>query len=127
MKALRLILILLELVVALNAVGGGLYGLGGAAGVPLELLRGSPFQSYFWPSAILLVVVGGSMLAAAVLLLLRPRLGALASVGAGLVLAGWLGVQFAIIGLKQPVLIVVALVVIGLGLLLMRHVAARPD
>ena len=52
MKALRIILIVLELVVALNAVGGGIYGLGGAKGVPVELLRGSPFQSYFWPNLI---------------------------------------------------------------------------
>ena len=67
MKASRIILIVLELVVALNAVGGGIYGLAGAAGVPVALLRGSPFQSYFWPSLILLVVIGGSMLTAALL------------------------------------------------------------
>jgi hypothetical protein len=128
MKALRIILIVLELVVALNAVGGGIYGLAGAAGVPVELLRGSPFQSYFWPSLILLVAVGGSMLTAALLMTLRPRLGALISVGAGLVLAGWIGVQIAIIGFMswlQPTLFVVALVVIVLSVTSVRRGATE--
>jgi hypothetical protein len=127
MKTLRAILIALELIVGLNAAGGGIYGLRGAESVPLELLRGSPFQSYFWPSLILLVAVGGSMLTAAALLLLRPRLGPWASCGAGLVLATWLGVQFAIIGFFQRALVIVALVVIGLVLVLVRQSAATPD
>ena len=51
---------------ALNAFGGGYYGLAGAAGVPTEWLKGSPFPDYFVPSLILLVVVGGSFLVAAI-------------------------------------------------------------
>lgn len=124
MKASRIILIVLELVVALNAVGGGIYGLAGAAGVPVALLRGSPFQSYFWPSLILLVVIGGSMLTAALLMALRPRLGALVSVGAGVLLAGWIGVQVAVIGFMswlQPTLGVVALAVIVLSVMSVRR------
>jgi hypothetical protein len=120
MKTPPIILVVLELVVALNAVGGGIYGLTGAAGVPVELLRGSPFQSYFWPSLILLVVIGGAMLTAALLVALRPRPGALVSVGAGVLLAGWIGVQVAIIGFVswlQPTLVAVALVMIGLSVM----------
>jgi hypothetical protein len=44
-------------VLALNAFGGGWYGMAGAEGIPLEWLQGSPFQSYFLPSLILFVVV----------------------------------------------------------------------
>jgi hypothetical protein len=35
---------------ALNAIGGGYYGLSGAAGVPKAWLEGSPFSDYFIPS-----------------------------------------------------------------------------
>ena len=41
---------------ALNAFGGGVYGLSGAEGVPLELLEGSPFKTYFVPSLILMAI-----------------------------------------------------------------------
>ena len=51
---------------AVNAVGGGCYGLAGAKGVPVEWLVGSPFADYSVPSLILLIVVGGSSLAAAI-------------------------------------------------------------
>lgn len=34
--------------------------LGGAMGIPLELIEGSVFRTYFWPGVILGVVVGGS-------------------------------------------------------------------
>ena len=45
---------------ALNAFGGGYYGMQGAEGVPLEWLEGSPFKDYFLPGLILFAVVGGS-------------------------------------------------------------------
>jgi len=56
---------------ALNALGGGYYGLTGAVGVPTEWLAGSPFVDYFVPSLILLVVVGGSFIAAAIAVFIR--------------------------------------------------------
>lgn len=118
MKPLRIVLIAIELLVALNAVGGGIYGLGGAKDVPAQWLQGSPFTSYFWPSLILLVGVGGSMALAAVLMVVRPRIGAYASLGAGLVLAGWIGVQVAIIGYVswlQPAMAVAAVAVVALA------------
>ena len=51
---------------ALNALGGGSYGmLGGAKGIPLEWLAGSPFRDDSIPSLILFAVVGGSTLSPA--------------------------------------------------------------
>jgi len=50
----------LHALMALNAVGGGLYGLTGAEGVPRTWLDGTPFNSYLVPSLILLLVVRGS-------------------------------------------------------------------
>lgn len=51
---------------ALNAFGGGWYGLAGAENVPLEWLHGTPFKDYFIPSLILLFIVGGTFLIASI-------------------------------------------------------------
>ncbi len=83
---------------AMNAFAGGLYGLAGAKGVPLEWLRGSPFKDYFVPSLILVVVVGGSLLIAAIAVLARLRRARLAAFAAGVVLLLWITVQIALIG-----------------------------
>jgi hypothetical protein len=112
------LLLTLEVVVAANAVGGGIYGLLGAEGVPPEWLDGSPFETYLIPSLVLLVVVGGTMAtAAAALLMHHPRAPEL-SIGAGVVLLVWLAIEMLIIPLSwlQPVFLVVALLVIGLGI-----------
>jgi hypothetical protein len=121
---LRASLIGVELLMALNAAGGGIYGLNGARDIPREWLSGSPFPDYFVPSLFLLVVVGGSMLIAALLVLLRPCRGARASLLAGVVLMLWIIVQVAIIGpvsLLQPACFVAGLLISGLALLLRRR------
>lgn len=41
-------------IVALNAAGGGIYGLTGAPDVPAAWLQGTPFTSHLVPSLILL-------------------------------------------------------------------------
>lgn len=51
-RSVRRALVALEAVVALNAVGGGIYGLAGAKNVPREWLAGSPFHSYTIPSLV---------------------------------------------------------------------------
>jgi len=83
---------------ALNAFGGGYYGLAGADGVPTAWLEGSPFNDYFVPSLILLVVVGGSFVLAAVAVVARLRYARLTALAAGVVVLGWLAAQLAIIG-----------------------------
>ncbi len=55
----------LSALTAVNAFVGALYGLRGAAKVPVEWLEGSPFHSYRIPSGILGVAVGGSSATAA--------------------------------------------------------------
>jgi hypothetical protein len=83
---------------AINAFGGGYYGLWGAKGVPTEWLAGSPFTDYFVPSLILFVVVGGSLLVAAVAVFLRRRTGRAAALAAGTILLTWIAAEMAIIG-----------------------------
>ncbi len=103
---------------ALNAFGGGIYGLLGARGVPTSWLAGSPFHDYVVPSLILMVVVGGSLLAAAVMVLSGKERGKQAAGVAALVLLVWLGAQVAIIGyvsLLQPTYAVVGLLILALA------------
>ena len=46
-KIIRYSLGILLLIVAVNAFGGGYYGMAGAKDVPIEWLKGSPFRNYF--------------------------------------------------------------------------------
>jgi hypothetical protein len=106
---------------ALNAFGGGFYGLSGAEGVPLELLEGSPFRTYFVPSLILFVVVGGSFLSAAIAVFARFRIARLSAQCAGGVVLIWIVVQVSIIGYvswMQPATAAAGLAILGLSLLL---------
>jgi len=67
--------------------------LGGGMGIPLELLDGSPFRSYFWPGIILGLVVGGSQV---VPLLAQRRHSQFAwplHAAAGLVMIIWIFVE----------------------------------
>lgn len=105
--------------VALNAFGGGGYGLWGAEGVPTEWLQGSPFHDYFIPSLILFVGVGGSCALATVAVLRRFRLARPIALFAGAVLLGWIAVQVAIIGYVswlQPAMVIAGLLIIALAM-----------
>lgn len=116
----RAVLIVLETVVALNAFGGGIYGMSGAKGIPREWLDGTPFVDYFIPSLILFVVVGGSMAVAAVAGMVADRewtvlLGLVAAV---IILQGWIVVQVATTGYTsflQPLLFAVGLAILALA------------
>ncbi len=90
--------IALFLVIALNAIGGGLYGLGGAKGVPVEWLAGSPFKDYALPSAFLLFAVGGSASLAALAIFASWNHARALALFAALLLVAWITVETAIIG-----------------------------
>jgi hypothetical protein len=88
----------LLLFVALNAFGGGYYGLSGAPGVPTAWLDGSPFKDYFVPSLVLLVSVGGSCLIAAVAVFAGFQVSRAGALIAGSIVIGWIVVQVGVIG-----------------------------
>lgn len=103
---------------ALNALGGGYYGLAGAKGIPREWLRGSGFSDYFVPSLVLMTVVGGSFLLAAVAVFARWRHDRWLATAAGVIVLGWLAVEVAIIGYvswMQPATAVAGALVLGLA------------
>ena len=103
---------------ALNAFGGGYYGLSGAKGVPTEWLQGSPFSDYFVPSLILIGVVGVAFLIAAVAVFRGWRRDRFFALGAGAVVLSWLAAEMAIIGYvswMQPTTAIAAAVILVLA------------
>lgn len=108
----------LLLLIALNAFGGGIYGMLGAKGIPVEWLRNSPFNTYFIPSAILFFCVGGSALLAS-LQVLGNKPNAVRNVTVSVfILVVWITAQLLLIGYVswlQPAMILVALVLFFLN------------
>ena len=114
-KLVRYTLGFLLLFVALNAFGGGYYGMAGAKNIPIEWLEGTPFSNYFIPSLFLFSIIGGSSLLAAIAIFRKHPLGTkLAFVSASIVIL-WLIIQVVMIGYvswMQPVTAIVALLII---------------
>lgn len=94
--------IVLHLTLGLGALGGGLALMLGPRGeilpVPVALLRGSPFDSYFGPGLILFTVLGVGPVAVAALAWRRQRFVPLLTLGVGSALLTWMAVEIAIIG-----------------------------
>lgn len=103
-KPLRLLLALITGFVALTAIGGGIALLSGAEGdrFPLAWLQGTPFKDYTVPGLLLAGIVGGSALAACVALFLKPKIGVLASLVAGLAIIGFVVVEVLILKQVPP-------------------------
>jgi len=106
----------LLLIVAVSAMGGGLYGVFGARGIPEAWLVGSPFSDYLVPSLVLLFVVGGSHLVAGFASLAgSPRARALAFLSASVLLV-WITTQVYVLGFVsflQPLMAAWGLAVIA--------------
>lgn len=113
----KYVLGILLLFVALNAVGGGYYGLSGAKGVPREWLAHSAFSDYLIPGLILLFIVGGACLGAALAVLGGLPAARRLAAGAGLILLVWTATEVAIIGAESWLQLVTALVGVTIVLL----------
>jgi hypothetical protein len=106
---------------AFNAFGGGLYGMTGAEGVPVEWLEGSPFRNYIIPSMVLFFVIGGAFTFAAITVFAKLKNARKASITAIVLVLIWLGAQVAIIGYvswMQPFTAAVSLLMLGMVFLL---------
>lgn len=128
-SALALAAVALEAFLAIGALGGGLALMLGPRGenvpLPVSLLEGSPFDSYFWPGLILFTVLGIGPAVVAILAWRRQRWAPLLTLGVGTGLLIWLAVQIAIIGYSsnpplQPIYLGlgIAIVLVGLAWLL---------
>lgn len=116
-KFIRYTLGILLLLIAINAFGGGVYGMMGAKNIPTEWLKGSPFHNYFIPGLILFTCVGGSALFAAIVVFKRQYIAGKAAFICGIIIILWLTVQVAIIGYvswMQPATAVAAIIILFL-------------
>ena len=113
-RALKNIQGILLLVIALNAFGGGYYGMAGAENVPTEWLQGSAFTSYFLPSLFLFVVIGGMCLVGSIAAFRNSAYTWHLSLVCAILLAGWIIIQLLIIGYvswMQPAVFICAIVI----------------
>lgn len=117
MRHARPIVVCLELFMALNAIGGGIYALSGAPNVPTAWLRGTPFNDYTVPG-IALLLGATTMILAATTLMLRWRFATQFSKVAGVLLMMWIVVQVTMIGSvswMQPVSFLMGAIIFGLA------------
>lgn len=115
---IRISLGLLLAILALNAFGGGYYGLAGARDIPAEWLNGSPFKNYFIPSLFLFIVIGGSALFASIAVFRNTSYAIKASVFCGVTVILWIIIQLIIIGYvswMQPVTAVTGILILLLS------------
>lgn len=107
--------------VAINAFGGGYYGIAGAKGIPLEWLKGSPFTSYFLPALFLFAVVGGLCLYSAIAVFKQWKSALTCAFMSGILLLSWILVQIYVIGYvswMQPAIFITGLTILALTWLL---------
>ena len=98
-KAVRIALTVIEVIIGLGAIGGGIAILTGAFDqwFPLTWLQGTPFSDYTVPGLILLIVIGGGMLLAAATIFTQQEWAVLLSAAMGLVMIGFEIFEVAII------------------------------
>lgn len=93
---------ILQAFVGLGALACGallmVFPKGTALNMPVSILKGSPFVSFFWPGLILFAVIGLGHAAAAVQSFRRQRFCDLAGAVMGLGLMIWIFVQASMIG-----------------------------
>ncbi|MFZ1289236.1 MAG: hypothetical protein WAR79_04070 [Melioribacteraceae bacterium] len=124
-KILRYLLSILFLFIALNAFGGGYYGMSGADGIPIEWLENSPFKNYFLPSFILFTIVGGSSLFASISVFKKFNFEKFSVFSSVVIILVWITTQVLIIGYvswMQPTIAVLGLVILILSILLYKKI-----
>lgn len=112
-SAIRISTGILLLIIALNALGGGWYGMAGAENVPPEWLHGSPFHSYFIPSLFLFIGIGLLFLYTSILVFKKSLQSRKLTLLCSFILSVWIIIQMGIIGYVswlQPAMLLAALV-----------------
>jgi hypothetical protein len=114
----RIIIGVLAGFIALTAIGGGIAILTGVDEFPLEWLGGTPFSDYTIPALLLAIVVSGRSLIAAVTIFIGRKAGVLASMTAGLIMAGFIVVEVLILKQVPPGPTLIESIYFGLGLVI---------
>jgi hypothetical protein len=106
-KGIRITLAIIEALIGLGAIGGGIAILIGAFDqwLPLAWLQGTPFSDYTIPGLTLAIVVGGGMLLAAATVFIQREVTVLLSAAMGLIMIGFEVVEVAIVDRYEQALI----------------------
>jgi hypothetical protein len=90
-KAIRILLLVIEAIIGLGAIGGGIGILTGAFDqwLPLAWLQGTPFTDFTIPGLTLLIVIGGGMLLAAATIFIQSEWTVILSAVMGLAMIGF--------------------------------------
>jgi hypothetical protein len=129
---LRISLLALTALCALNAFAGGIGLVANGLGVPEAELEDTPFSSFVIPGILLAAVVGGTMALACALVWRRHRLASWATVFAGATMLVWIAIEAVMIEDGRPLQVtvaVLALATIALGWRALdagRHVIGLP-
>jgi hypothetical protein len=114
--------IVLEIVLSIGALGGGLVLLIAPRGeimpLPLSALAGSPFETYLVPGLILFGVLGLGPLVAAALAWPRHPLAPMAAFVVGVGLLIWVAVEVAIIGYSNEPPLQAMYAILGVAIVL---------
>lgn len=127
-RVTRWSLIALEVLIAANAIYGGLGLIGSGLGMPQEWLADTPFDSWVLPGVALLIVIAVPMTIAAGAEITRATWAYRMSVTAGVLQIGWIVAQVLVLRryfFLQPVLFVLGSLVILLAWLAHRGASAR--
>ena len=108
----------LAVFIVVSALAGCVGLVGGGISFPLAWLAGTPFSDYTLPGLILGGAVGGSALAAAGLLLGGHRLAVPVALGAGLIQAGWIVGELALVGTPDSIALSLQVLYFAAGALL---------
>jgi hypothetical protein len=118
MRSIRIILGTILAIIALNAFGGGYYGIAGAKKIPVEWLKNSPLHSYFFPGLFLFIVIGGACLIGSIAVFKNSMHAKKISYACSALLTIWIIAQVTIIGYvswMQPAIIIFALCIFVLA------------
>lgn len=121
-RATMRVLAAFETLLAASAVYGGISLIAGAPGfaMPVEWLSPLGLTSWVLPGIALVVAVGGALALASVFAWRIDFRAPIAALAACAVLAGWLAIQFGLIGVHAPVQwVTLALLAVLLGLALL--------
>jgi hypothetical protein len=123
-----LVLVLLEVLLSVGALGGGavliLDPTGGILTMPVTMLEHSPFTTFLVPGVVLLLANGVFPLVVAVAALRRAAWVWLGHVAVGAVLVGWICIQVAMIRAVASLHLIyfaLGVVILALGLSRLRH------
>jgi hypothetical protein len=117
-RVVRWALLGVEIFVGLNAVGGGLGLMLNGLGMSKEHLADTPFDSFLMPGVLLAGIVGGSLLGAAALVWRQHPFAGVTSIGAGVIMLGWIAIESLMVHGGRPLQTTVAslsLITLALG------------